>query len=222
MNKLLELLFPPKCMLCRQLLGEEEEICGECRKKILLNTAPPRAEKGAFFDKAAAGLWYETDVRRAIHRLKYGEKQTYARPLARVMAYAWIQKLNEEVDCITFVPTNVSTLRKRGYNQAELLARALSDLLHKPCIPMLEKTRETRAMHGLRPEERRANVLGAYRLCCGQDAVIGKRILLADDILTTGSTLSECARVLKTAGAAKVFGLCAAAARKSSEKIEKY
>ena len=76
MNKLLRLLFPPKCMLCGMPMGgEEEEICGECRGKVLLNTAPPRLDKGAFFDKAAAGLWYENQVRTAIHGLKYREKQ---------------------------------------------------------------------------------------------------------------------------------------------------
>ena len=215
MSNLLKLLFPPKCMLCGKVLGEEEEICALCRQKVLLNTAPPRVEKGAFFDKAAAGLWYEGDVRKAVHGLKYREKQSYARPLARVMAYACVHKLEEEVDLITFVPTNPSTLRTRGYNQAELLARELAVMLEKPCLPTLEKTRETRAMHGLRPEERRANVLGAYRLCCPAESVAGKRVLVADDILTTGSTLSECARVLKTAGAARILCVCAAAVRKS-------
>ncbi len=215
MNRLLKLLFPPKCMLCGKVLGKEAEICSACREKVLLNTAPPRVEKGAFFDKAAAGLWYETDVRKAIHGLKYHEKQTYARPLARVMAYAYAHKLQEDVDLITFVPTNAATLRERGYNQAELLARELADMLDKPCLATLEKCRETRPMHGLRPEERRANVLGAYRLCCPEAAVAGKRVLVADDILTTGSTLSECARMLKTAGAQRVLCLCAAAARKS-------
>ena len=215
MKRLLELLFPPKCMLCGKPLGTAEEICQECRSRVLLNTAPPRIDKGAFFDKAAAGLWYENDVRHAIHGLKYREKQSYARPLARVMAYAFEHKLEAEIDLISFVPTNPSTLRKRGYNQAELLARELAKLLNKPCLPLLEKTRETRPMHGLRPEERRANVLGAYRLCCEGQFVAGKRILLCDDILTTGSTLSECARMLKMDGAAGVFCLCAAAARKS-------
>ena len=222
MNRLLKLLFPPKCMLCGKVLGEDEEICADCRERILLNTAPPRVEKGAFFDKAAAGLWYENDVREAIQRLKYHEKQNYARPLARVMAYAYEHKLQEEVDVITFVPTNRSTLRERGYNQAELLARELSEMLNKPCLPMLEKTRETKPMHGLRPEARRANILGAYRLCCEASQVSGKRILVADDILTTGATLSECSRMLKMAGADKVFCICAAAARKTSENLEKY
>lgn len=222
MRKLLELFFPPKCMLCGSLLREETEICSQCREKVLLNTAPPRVDKGAFFDKAAAGLWYETQVRKAVHGLKYREKQNYARPLARVMAYAWEHKLGETADCVTFVPTNSSTLRSRGYNQAQLLAEELAKMLNLPCVPMLEKTRETQPMHGLRPEERRANVLGAYRVCCLPETVQGKRVLLADDILTTGSTLSECARMLKMAGADKVFCLCAAAARKSSENLENY
>lgn len=215
MNRLLKLLFPPKCMLCGKVLGEDEEICADCRERILLNTAPPRVEKGAFFDKAVAGLWYENDVRKAIQRLKYHEKQNYARPLARVMAYAFRHKLEEDVDLVTFVPTNAATLRERGYNQAELLARELSVMLGVPCLPTLEKQRETKPMHGLRPEARRANVLGAYRLCCSAEAVTGKRILVADDILTTGSTLSECARMLKSAGAARVLCVCAAAARKT-------
>ena len=215
MNKLLKLLFPPKCMLCGSLLGEEEEICDRCRRRILLNTAPPRVGKRSFFDKAAAGLWYEKEVRKAVQGLKYREKQQYARPLARVMAYAVRHKLEEDIDLVTFVPTNAATLRERGYNQAELLARELAKMLDKPCLPTLEKVRETRPMHGLRPEERRANVLGAYRLCCPETAVAGKRVLVADDILTTGSTLSECGRMLKTAGASRVLCVCAAAARKS-------
>ena len=82
--------------------------------------------------------------------------------------------------------------------------------------PSLRKTVHTKPQSALTgPEERRANVLGAYRLCCSAEAVAGKRILVADDILTTGSTLSECARMLKSAGAARVLCVCAAAARKT-------
>lgn len=216
MNAILKLLFPPKCMLCGMPLRENEEICGDCRQKVLLNTAPPRMEKGAFFEKAVAGLWYETHVRNAVHGLKYREKQNYARPLARVMTYAYQHKIGEECDLIAFVPTNPSTLRKRGYDQAQLLAEALSEMLDIPWVQALEKTRETQPMHGLKPDARRANVLGAYRVCCQADLLRGKRVLLVDDILTTGSTLSECARMLKAAGTLRVYGLCAAATRKTS------
>ena len=203
-------------MLCGMPLRENEEICGDCRQKVLLNTAPPRMEKGAFFEKAAAGLWYETHVRNAVHGLKYREKQNYAWPLARVMTYAYQHKIGEECDLIAFVPTNPSTLRKRGYDQAQLLAEALSEMLDIPWVQALEKTRETQPMHGLKPDARRANVLGAYRVCCQADLLRGKRVLLVDDILTTGSTLSECARMLKAAGTLRVYGLCAAATRKTS------
>ncbi len=212
---LLEVLFPPKCMLCRGLLRENEEICPQCREKVLLNTAPPKLEKGAFFDLAAAGLWYEGDVRRAIHGMKYSEKQHYAIPLARVMVYAYQHKIGQEADLIAFVPTNRQTLRARGYDQAQLLAEALAPMLGLPWMRALEKTRDTAPMHGLKADARRANVLGAYRLCCEESLIRDKNILLVDDILTTGSTLSECARMLKTAGAAHVYGLCAAAVRKS-------
>ncbi len=214
--KLKEILFPPKCMLCHGLLREKEEICGECRQKVLLNTSPPKLSKGAFFDLAAAGLWYEGDVRRAIHGMKYGEKQNYAVPLARVMVYAYQHKIGQEADLIAWVPTNRQTLRDRGYDQARLLAQALSPMIDLPWIHALEKIRDTAPMHGLKPDARRANVLGAYGLCCDPARIAGKRVLLVDDILTTGSTLSECARMLKTAGATQVYGLCAAAVRKSS------
>lgn len=216
MNQLLKLLFPPKCILCGRPLPGEEEICPDCRQKVLLNTTPPRTEKGAFFDRAAAGLWYQGAVRQAIHGLKYREKQSYARPLARVMLYAYQTKIGEECDLIAFVPTNPSTLRQRGYDQARLLAEALAGLLELPCVPALEKTRETGRMAGLKPDQRRANVLGAFRVCCSPELLRGRRVLLVDDILTTGSTLSECARMLKAAGAEAVFGLCAAAVGKTS------
>ncbi len=213
--KLLDILFPPKCMLCHGLLREAEEICGQCRQKVLLNTSPPKMTRGAFFDLAAAGLWYETDVRRAIHGMKYGEKQNYAVPLARVMVYAYQHKIGKEADLIAWVPTNRQTLRSRGYDQARLLAEALSPMVELPVVHALEKVRDTAPMHGLKADARRANVLGAYALCCEETLLRGKSVLLVDDILTTGSTLSECARMLKSGGAAHVYGLCAAAARKT-------
>ncbi len=221
MRGLIKLLFPPKCMLCRRPMAQPDSICSACREKVLQNTAPPRIEHGAFFDKAVSGLWYEGDVRHALHRLKYAEKQNYARPLARVMLYAWQHKVGEEADLIAWVPTNPSTLRERGYDQARLLAEALSPLMGVPCVHCLKKSRDTGPMHGLKPDARRANVLGAYTLCCPPQRVEGMRVILVDDIYTTGSTLSECARTLRSAGADRVWGLCAAATPKYSENLQK-
>ena len=222
MHKLKTLLFPPKCMLCGAPIREREEICPLCREQVVLNAAPPRLDANGAFDAATAGLWYEGGVRRAIHGLKYYEKQSYARPLARVMEYTLRHKLGEEIDLITFVPTNRKTERRRGYNQAELLARELAKRCDAPCVAALEKTRETHAMHDLTPAMRKENVKGAFCLCCDPEDVRGKRILVADDVLTTGATLSECAAVLKEAGAARVYGLCAAASRRKTARPLEY
>ncbi|MBR5390311.1 MAG: ComF family protein [Clostridia bacterium] len=213
-GKLKTLLFPPRCALCGTPIREGEEVGPLCREQVVLNTAPPRLDANGAFDGATAGLWYEDSVRRAIHGLKYYEKQNYARPLARVMEYALRHKLGEEIDLITFVPTNRKTKRRRGYNQAELLARELAKRCGVPCVAALEKTRETHAMHDLTPAMRRENVKDAFCLCCTPETVKGKRVLVADDVLTTGATLSACAAVLKKAGAERVFGLCAAATRR--------
>ena len=118
-------------------------------------------------------------------------------------------------DCLTWVP--VSRLRKlrRGYDQVELLARAISAELELPAEALLIKHRDNRANSGLRtPEERRANVLGVYR-AAAPDRIAGKRVLLLDDIVTTGATASECARVLLTAGAEEVIFAAVAAATSS-------
>lgn len=218
-NALRDLLFPPKCMLCRRLLSPEEraaEICGDCRTRVLLPEASPREDPSGGFDRALAALWYEGSVRQALHGLKYYEKQGYARPLSRIMVYALDKRLGGDYDLVTFVPTNPGTQRRRGYNQAELLARAVAQRLALPCVPTLKKNRATQAMHGLTPAQRRDNVRDAYVLTVPGEVLLGKRVLLVDDILTTGATLSECGRALKAGGAAFVVGLCAASPRKGS------
>ncbi len=216
-NALRDLLFPPKCMLCRKLLSPEEraaEICGDCRTRVLLPEASPREDPAGGFDRALAALWYEGSVRQALHGLKYYEKQGYARPLSRIMVYALDKRLGGDYDLVTFVPTNPGTQRRRGYNQAELLARAVAERLHLPCVPTLKKNRATQAMHGLTPAQRRENVRDAYVLTVPPGVLTGKRVLLVDDILTTGATLSECGKALRAGGAVFVAGLCAASPRK--------
>ncbi len=216
-DKLLNLLFPPKCMLCRQTLGANEAgICQACCQQVEWNLVPNRIGGEDSFDVAAAGFWYEGPVRQALHGLKYQEKQSYARPLAQVMAYVYQNSLKVPADLVTFVPTNRATRRSRGYNQAQLLAVQLAKLINLPCIEALEKVRETKTMHGLDAKQRRENVAGAYRLFCPAERVNGKVVLLIDDILTTGATLEACAKTLKSAGARQVVGLCAAAAGKTS------
>lgn len=215
LEHLWDILFPPKCVFCRRVLTEGEvEICTVCRGRILLPDIKPRTAKGAFYDAAISSLWYEDEVREALHRFKFSGRQNYARPLARIMAHTAAEKLTQRPDVITWVPTNRMNMRRRGYNHAELLARELAGFMEMPCVDMLKKNRRTAPMFNLKPDQRRANVLGAFELSCRADEIEGKHVLLTDDILTTGSTASECARVLKMNGAKRVTVIAAASPRK--------
>ena len=118
-------------------------------------------------------------------------------------------------DLLSWAPLSRKRLRRRGYDQARLLARAVGERLNVPVTPVLVKRRDIPAQSGLLEQAaRRANVLGAYELLPGAE-VTGRRVLLVDDVVTSGATLSECARVLLTAGAAQVCAVTLAQAGQS-------
>ena len=211
-DALLDLLFPPRCPFCDRLLPEgERDICHVCQP-VLPWTDPGKAEPaGEFVDKCVSPLWYRDPVRASFHRYKFGGCRDYAPVYAALMAQCVRDRLAGEYDLLTYVPLSRKRRRQRGYDQVRLLAEGMAPLLGLPVTETLEKTRHNPAQSGLTEESaRRANVLGAYR-ATDPGAVRGKRVLLADDVVTTGSTLSECARVLRSAGAAEV--LCATLAR---------
>jgi ComF family protein len=214
-DRLLCLIFPPKCIFCGALTdARSPAVCPKCLDAIRLSAARAPRPEGAFFRRAVTALTYEGPVRKAMHRFKFSGKQSFAAPLAQVLAYAVRQQLDAPVDLIVPVPTNRANLRKRGYNHAALLARELSRRLDAPWLDALGKRRETRPMFGLRAAQRRANVLGAFALAAPPEAVQGRHILVVDDIITTGATVSECARILLEGGAASVSCAAVAAVRK--------
>lgn len=210
---LMELLFPPKCVLCRKLLKSGEiDLCRECRAD-----APEYAGKKInirFLDSFAAVWYYEGNVRRSLLRFKFYNARSYGVSYGRILAMRLQREYPDGFDMLTWVP--VSRLRKlrRGYDQVELLAKAVGRELGLSPVPTLKKIRNNRPQSRLKdPAARRANVLGAYRLL-ESAAVKGQRVLLLDDILTTGATAGECARVLLSAGAKEVHCAAVAAARK--------
>ena len=212
MRRLLDLLFPPRCILCRELLEkDEEDLCMECR--IFAPDYPNRKKRTQFLDSFAAVWYYEGNVRKSILRYKFYHARHYAPGYGRLLGRRIAEVYPEGFDILSWVP--VSPLRKltRGYDQAALLAKAAGAELGIKPVPLLKKIRHNRPQSGIAQEaKRRANVLGAYRVT-NPETVRGKRILLLDDVLTTGSTAGECARMLKTAGAKEVH--CAVlAARK--------
>ena len=210
---LMELLFPPKCVLCRQILKNGEiDLCRTCRAEA--PEYPNRKIKLQFLDSFAAVWYYEGNVRGSLLRYKFYHARSYSVSYGRILAMKLLRAHAEGFDILTWVP--VSRLRKlrRGYDQVELLAKAVGKELGMPPVPTLKKIRNNRPQSQLKgAEARRANVLGAYRILENTD-VKGKRVLLLDDILTTGATAGECARILLSAGAKEVHCAAVAAARK--------
>jgi competence protein ComFC len=209
LDKLLDLLFPPRCAFCHTLLGPEDSggMCKKCEKDLPYTSGSDINQKVQFLSGCAAPLYYEGDVRESLLRYKFGQCTGYAGVYAPLVAECAAENLGG-FDVISWVPLSRMRLRKRGYDQAYLLAAAVGKALDMPVRPLLVKTRNARPQSGTGgAEKRRANISGAYSVP-GSAAVSGLRVLLIDDIVTTGSTLSECARTLLTAGAESV---CAAA-----------
>ena len=207
------LLFPRKCILCRRLLQRTElDICGTCRE----DTEPWHNDKRKlqFLDSFVAVWYYEGYVRRALLRFKFSRARHLASGLGRRMALRVAQELPDGVDVITWVPVSFFRRLRRGYDQGQLLANAVGKELGIPVRAALRKTKNNKAQSSLRGvSQRRANVMGVYRVT-DPGAVHGKRVLLIDDVLTTGATAGECARMLRAAGVKEIHCAAIAAVRK--------
>ena len=212
-----ELLFPRKCVLCRCLLEKDEtDLCRNCR--VEAPECSGFSSKFSFLDSWTAVWYYEDPARASILRYKFSNARHYAACYGRLLAMKLQERFPEGFDCITWVP--VSRLRRfrRGYDQVELLAKAVGKELGQKPVRLLKKIRHNPPQSGISGQaERRANVLGAYRIVKGA-AVAEKKILLLDDVITTGATAGECARVLLTAGASQIHFGAVAAARRHEKK----
>ena len=207
---LMEWLYPRKCILCRCLLSKEEtDLCSQCRSD---QPEYSYGRKKVPYLADLTAVWeYHGDVRSSMHRYKFGSARHYAPAYGRLLAMRILRDL-PSADLVTWVPVSRKRLRERGYDQVQLLAEAVAPELGIPAAALLNKFRDNQPNSELKnPEERRANVLGVYR-AVDQELLRGKRVLLLDDIITTGATASECARVLLSAGAEEVIFAAVAAA----------
>jgi len=193
----LNLFFPPKCVYCGQLLEKEEH--GACHR--CLNTLKRHHGSLVLCDgvECRAPFAYQGDVRESLHRFKFGGAYYYATEYATQMQ----SLIPEGVDFVTWIP--VSRIRKwqRGYDQAELLAVELSKKTGISAVKTLTKKQTRRQSATKNAAERKKNIQGAFSVRNPAD-ISGKRILLIDDICTTGATLSEAIKVLKQYGAADI------------------
>ena len=213
---LLDLIYPSRCVFCRRFVPPgPPRICPACDAK-LPRTEDGRRRKGDFFSECISALYYEGDVREAIHRYKFSGVQAYAPVFGELTAAVIYEQLEGEFDILSWVPLDPGRKRSRGYDQAELIARDVGRRLQREPVAVLKKKRGVtpQSMTG-KPEARKANIAGAYRVT-DRSLVEGKRILLIDDIVTTGSTLSECAKTLLLAGADEVR--CATLASSEEKK----
>ena len=200
-----ELIFPPKCVICKAVLASGHvDLCPNCRKTI---EAFSNAKNKFSFIAGWTSLWYyrQEPVRESLRRYKFCKYRSYATNYGRLLAMKLLKENWNTFDLLTWVP--VSALRRftRTYDQSELLAEAVGRELNVKPIRTLKKIRNNNAQSLIHDHaQRRANVIGAYRV---PDPVIvrGKRILLLDDVVTSGSTASECAKMLMIAGAKEVW-----------------
>jgi competence protein ComFC len=227
------LLYPPVCTLCGGNTRAGEYLCEQCESKAARIVAPfcqqcsepfggavtsvftcaNCAHRTIYFDAAVAAYRGRGIVRQIIHDFKYGRQVHLRHPVARWLCAAFHDERlsGRQFDMIVPVPLHPTRQRERGFNQANLIAKLLSARISIPCKPVLQRVRYTTTQTALDRAERMENLHNAFRLRKKAN-VRGLRVLLIDDILTTGSTLSECARVLKRAGAISVYAATAARA----------
>jgi ComF family protein len=227
------LLYPPLCTICGGSIRAGKYLCDQCEIKAVRIFAPfcekcsepfegaitsaftcaNCAHRKIYFDAAVAAYRGRGIVREVIHEFKYGRQIHLRHLIARWLSAALEDErlCGGRFDVIIPVPLHPTRQRERGFNQAAVLAELLGAQTSLPVKPLLERTRYTTTQTALDRSERMENLHNAFRLRKNAD-VRGLRVLLIDDVLTTGSTLNECARVLKRAGAFSVHAAMAARA----------
>lgn len=232
LRPLLDLLFPPLCHVCRAFIPKTGDllICTDCLSKIgFLTTplcgvcgAPFRTENGRDhtcgaclsnppFQKSRSATLYAGPVQELIHRFKYGHKVHLSEPLGVLTAQALFQFVAESAPGLILpVPLHRKRLRQRGFNQSQLIAGVLGKRWGLPVeVGNLRRVRWTEPQTTMDAAERRENVKGAFALR-DPERLKGKRVLLVDDVFTTGSTLRACAEALEEAEAEAVFAVTVA------------
>jgi len=226
-NNVLSLLFPPYCLLCGEATDAMQMVCDNCASELpSLEGARCYRCQGSLDDPSADlcrgcgnSSWgfdlarslgpYNSGWGELVRALKFGRERAISRFLsARMASYLNTEQPFRAIDLITYVPMSRRALRLRGFNQARLLALSVGHMANIPVCGVLLKNRDTTAQATLSANKRKANLHGAFAVVkSGKE-----RVLLIDDIYTTGSTVEECSRTLRTGGYRAIFVLTVARA----------
>ena len=231
----LKLLFPQRCRFCDRVIEINETACKGCLEtrneitgEICMLCGFKKSDcvckkHKSFYTAVASPYYYEGAAGVAVKKLKFGKATHIAESLSEDMAKCFFERFSGySFDFAAYVPMTKKDEKKRGFNQAQLLAAGVSKRTGIPLKDALEKIFETSQQHTLKEYERSGNVLGVFAV---KEEVLPfikhARILLCDDVKTTGATLNECAKTLLIAGADEVFCLTATTVKKSFKKPER-
>ena len=194
----LDFIKQNKCIKCGRETAQPNILCSQCKGKKL------------YYDRCISPLNLNQTIKNAIIKFKYKERKSYAYYFAKLMAHKIQQELpNEEINktILTYVPLSWKKKLIRGFNQSELIANNLSKtLLFSKYGKYLKKVRNNESQTALKLAERQKNVKNVYAISTNRKNIKGKTFIIIDDIFTTGSTINECAKILKKFGAKKVIG----------------
>lgn len=231
-RRIVALMWPERCIFCGEPISALTLCCDACRAEVTPIRPPicPQCGKSREdcacgghrhrYDRVASPFYCSAAVHRGIVRLKRWDDPLAVGFFAEQMeAVVRREFRNETIDAVTFIPMTARDRRNRGYNQGELLARALAKRLSLPLVAALEKCYQTKSQKFLSAVERSGNVLGAFDVRRNVE-VDGKTWLLVDDVITTGATVDECAKMLKLYGARRVLCVTASVRRRGESEDE--
>ncbi len=212
-EELLRLVYPPKCVFCGTLLErEEQDACKACLAELPWTDESSAVRTGRAFSRCVSPFFLTGKVHQALVDYKYHQRESYGVCFGRWMGACARRCRSDPFDLVTWVPVSRRRLRERGFDQCRLLAVQVAKVYGMRPVRTLKKWKDVPSLASSEasPAMRRKLVAGVYRVI-SPETVAGKRILLVDDIITTGSTLEEAAGTLRAAGAAEVC--CVTAAR---------
>jgi competence protein ComFC len=223
---ILDYIFPKRCVICRRqssylcsncftnISFDAKPLCLICDRPTFNNLTHPRCQSKYAIDGCFSALAYNKTVQKLIYSFKY---KPYLEDLKIVLSDLFYESIIQNEQLIRLmdnglwiivpIPLSSIKLRKRGYNQSDILAKELLRRLNIPTQNILKRTKDTKTQVGLSDIDRKLNIKGAFEFLNYKPIILNQNVFLVDDVVTTGSTLKEAANELKRGGIKRVFGL---------------